>query len=59
MGFRTNCAEFTPDNILLLNPHCEDKVRRNFPRMKKLVEDAATAIPSSWKPWTRWQVGLG
>ena len=49
MGFRTNGAEFNPDsNIVLLNQHCADKVRRifgNFPRMEKLVEDAATAIP--------------
>ena len=49
MGFRTNGAEFNPDpNIVLLNPRCEDKVRRifgDFPRMEKLVEAAATAIP--------------
>ena len=48
-GFRTNGAEFDPDpNIVLLNPPCKDKVRRifgDFPRMEKLVEAAATAIP--------------
>ena len=47
--FRSHGAEHNPEvSIRLLNPHCEDKVRRrfgDFPGMEKLVEGAAAAIP--------------
>ena len=47
LAFRNHGAEFNPESsIRILDPHCEDKLKRrfgDFPGMEKLVEGAAKA----------------